>query len=252
MWASIPFLVGAALGADEPEDQYRYLAGLADRGLHDLVVAEARVFLAEHPRHARADRARFHLGESLFALERFGEAGPEFERLDRSQGFEFAVEVDFRRGQCSLEQGAADAAEPAFEAVLAAGDGYLTVPATFLLGEARLRSGEPAKASERYRQVLAAEPEGEFADDAAHGLVWCARSVDDHAATVAAAGQFLGRFADDGRASEVWLLRGEAELELGAFEEALTSYSRTRGAEHASASLRGRAFALAGLGRHAD
>ena len=103
--------------------------------------------------------------------------------------------------------------------------------------------------------MLEREPEGAHAADAACGLCWCAHRAKKYDAVLELSGRFLTRFPRHARAGEAQFLRSEALFELARFEEALASYQRVptgeRG-EFADAALRGAAFALAALERHAE
>ena len=60
-------LVASVLGAlpavllDDADEQYAFIAGLAEKGMHDRVVKEAEGFLQQYPKHAKADAARYRL-----------------------------------------------------------------------------------------------------------------------------------------------------------------------------------------------
>ena len=60
--------VVALLGvpAQDADEQYTYVAALAEKGLHDRVVREAREFLRANPNHAKAELARYRLACALF------------------------------------------------------------------------------------------------------------------------------------------------------------------------------------------
>ena len=52
--------------AGDALEQYRFVVGLADKGLHEEVVREARSFLREHGRDEHADQVRYRLGAALY------------------------------------------------------------------------------------------------------------------------------------------------------------------------------------------
>src|SRR5687768_6091178 len=108
---AIGWLAAAQSGAD---DQYAYVAGLAEKGLHDRVVKEAESFLREHSGHPKSALARYRLACALFELHREADAATHFRELAQRSGFEFAAEVQFRLGQCELAAGRCDPAAKAF------------------------------------------------------------------------------------------------------------------------------------------
>ena len=103
------FVLALALCAapmqDKAEEQYAYVAALAEKGLSERVVREAQSFLNEHAGHPKADTVRYRLGCALFELQREKDAAPVFRELARKPDFEFAAEVQFRLGQCLLAAG---------------------------------------------------------------------------------------------------------------------------------------------------
>ncbi|QDU65986.1 tetratricopeptide repeat protein [Engelhardtia mirabilis] len=242
----------ASLGTPAPPDadeDYQYLAGLAQRGLHELVVPEARKFIGEYPSDSRLPQARYRLGDALFALDRFEESLAEFERLDRVTGFDLAFEVDLRRGQCQLELGRPELAIEPLRSVADGGPQYLDRSATFLLAEALLRSGDAERADRRYAEVLE-DGGGDLAADAWHGRVWCAFDAGRHADCAERAAEFLRRFESDPRADEVRFLAAESDLERGQAERALAGFLAVRSGDQVDAALRGAGFAAAALDRH--
>ncbi len=226
---------------DEGDDQYHYIVGLCERGLHERAVREADAFLESFPRHARRDSCRYRLATSLFELDRREEARQHLARLSRLSGFEFAPEVWFRLGQCELERGAFDAASQALQRARASDREYLRVPAEFLLGEADFRRERFGPAGEHYAAVLRAEDPAaaEYARDAGYGLCWCSFRLGQLDSAVERIEAFLERWPADPLAGELRLLLGEAHLESGRPEPALAEYRRVEEGPHRPAALRG-------------
>ena len=52
-------------------DEYNYIAGLFEKGFHELVVTEAKKFLQAHPEHPRVPLVRYRLGQSLFESKKY-------------------------------------------------------------------------------------------------------------------------------------------------------------------------------------
>lgn len=236
---------------DSADDQYQYVVGLAEKGLHDRVVKEAESFLAEHPRHAKTDLARYRLAASLFELKREKDALPHLRELAQRTGFELESEVLFRLGQCELSAERFDAAATAFERVLALGKDYLREPSTWMLGEARLRAKDYAAAQKHYAAVIAMAPQGTYAADAACGLAWCAYRLGRPAEALERIESALDRIGDGERGSEMAFLAGECLLDLERPDAALQAYSAVENGPFADAALRGAGFARAAAGDHA-
>jgi TolA-binding protein len=242
---------GPPAAAQDADEQYQYLVGLSEKGLHDRVVKEAQSFLQQFPRHEKADLARYRLACALFELKRNPEALKEFRELASRRGFAFEAEVAFRLGQCELEAGDCQAAGQALARVLALGKDYLAVPATFVLGEARFRCKDFQQAEKSYAAVLEKDAQGEYAGDAACGLAWCAFRQGQHELAVERISRALAAGTARARADELQFLLGEAQLELQRPQEALAAYRAVRGGPFADAAARGAAFAMAALGDHA-
>ena len=236
-------------GADE---QYQYVAGLCERGLHDVAVREAEAFLRKWPRHEKADLARYRLASSLFELGRLDQASEQYVALARVRSFEYAAEVQFRLGQCLLDAGRPADAVRAFEQVARHDKPYLQLPATFFLGEAHLAAEDYGAASERYATVLTADDPGEYRRDAEYGLVWCAFRLGESDRAISRIGSFLRSRPEDPAASELRFLLGECQLAAGRPAEALDAYSKVRGGDYAAPALRGAAFALSASKQHAQ
>src|SRR5580765_4254084 len=120
------FLSPVLDGADE---QYSFIAGLAEKGMHERVVKEAESFLAQYPKHAKADAARYRLACALFELKETEKASAQFQKLAGRRNFEFEAEVHLRLGQCQLEAGDCEKAELEFRRAVDGGKDYLAAPA---------------------------------------------------------------------------------------------------------------------------
>lgn len=245
-------LVLAAAPLEDPVDeQYAYVAALAEKGLHAQVVREAQAFLEQHPQHEKADLARYRLGCALFELAREREALPVLQQLSQRGEFEFAAEVQFRLGQCLLATGAREAAEAALARVLAARKEYLAAPALALLANSELVRRDDARALSHFEALLARKDAGEYAADARCGRAWCLQHLGrtSEAADAARAAMALAPAA---RTGELGFLLGECLLDAHDAAGALEAYAKVAQGEFADAALRGGAFARAELGQHAE
>lgn len=245
--ASSPLASPAQSSADE---QYRFLAGLVDKGLHELAVEEAGAFLRAHPKHEKAPLARYRLAGALWELGRRDEAGREYDALVRLERFEYRAECLFRSGECALARSDDAHARSAFEGVLAAGQDYLVAPALFALAEAHFRAQRFAEAEPRYVELLRVQPTSAEAPLARRALVWCAWERGDVAETALRARDSLRGERDPERRDELLLLLGEALLASDA-KAALEAFRALATPAQAAARLRGEGFALAALGDRA-
>ncbi|MBC8328737.1 MAG: tetratricopeptide repeat protein [Planctomycetes bacterium] len=247
----LPLLLLAPAPAQTgPDEEYQFLVGLSEKGMHDLVVQEATDFLGSYPRHEKASAARYRLALALFELDRLPEAAPHFQRLARSDGFEFRAEAAMRFGQCRLAEGEHGQAAAAFEEVLGYSSDYLELPATFLLAEARFRGGDFEAAEARYLRVLELPENDAYSRDSLYGAAWCAFRLDHFDDAVARAREFERRHGSDELVQEMRFLAGEARLEAGDARGALADYQRVDGGPFADAAMRGAGFAAAELSDH--
>jgi len=243
-------LVFVLLGvpAQDADEQYAYVAALAEKGLHERVVREAQAFLRAHPEHARARAARYRLACALFELGRDAEARAAFAELARLPDFEFAAEVQFRLGQCLARAGERAAAEACFARVLQLGKDYLRAPTLALLAESELARKAHAEALAHYDALVALG--GQAADyqaDAQVGRVWCLFRLGRHAEAASAA-RAASRGAGPERAAELAFLLGECLLEQQDARGAASAYARVESGPFADAALRGAGFAQLALG----
>lgn len=251
---TVPLLLALSLSLppalDEGDDQYHFIAGLAEKGLHEQVVRESTRFLERFADHGKADLARYRLASALFDLGQVTDARPHFATLAKRPEFRFADEVAFRHGQCELDAGEYDAAVAAFERARSGEAEYLRTPATFLLGESHFRAGRFQDASGFYSQTFEADAEGEYARDAVHGLAWCAFRLEELDRAVAHAEAFFQRWPKDERVPELRFVAGESHLEAGRPRQALVEYEHVTGGSYHAAALRGAGFACAELSDH--
>jgi len=244
-------LLGApALAQSSAEEQYRYLAGLVEKGLHDLAVREARDFLRQHPTDARAELVRYRLAGALWELGSADDAVREYATLARSAGFEYRAECLFRCGEAARARSDADGARQAFEGVLAAGQGYLVPPALLALAELDLAAKRLDESEQRAAELVRAYPKSAEAALARRTLAWCAWERGDAPETVRRVRAFLREESDPERRDELRLLLGEALLSQDP-RAALETFRTLETPAQAEARARGEGFALAALEDHA-
>jgi TolA-binding protein len=245
--------LGTIPPADDADDAAQYIAGLADKGLDDLVVKEGRAFLKQHGTHARATLVRYLVGDVLFERDDFAGARPLFAAVADASGFERRREARFRLGQCALELGDAPAAIVALEACIENEPDYLVAPATFLLGEARFAADDVSGAEAAYWAVMQLADPGSYAFDAACAMCWTAKARGAHDQVAQRVEACIGAATEgEPRLPELWLLLGETRYTLGQHEAALAAFEAVAAGEQRAAAERGTAFALVALGRDAE
>ena len=231
-----------------PDEQYQFVIGLAEKGLHEQVIREAEDFLGSYPDHQKAVPTRYRLAAAQYSLGRLADAATNFTPLAALEGFEFRAESGLRLAQCQLAADQFTEAAASLETVLILEKEYLLKPSTFLLAEAYFRGGEYEKAKKRYVEVAGVE---EYTKDSLYGMTWCAYRLQDYDEAVRIANDFAGRFGNDPLVAELMFLAGEAHLEAGRSEEALASYQKVAAGPFVDAAVRGAGFAAAKVGDHA-
>lgn len=243
----------SAANQDAAETSYSYLSGLAEKGLHDLVVRAANDFLKDHPRHARTRHVQYRLGVALVELGRAREALDALSEPASERAFEFAAEANLRLARAAASTGDAARAEAAATRALEWGRDYLRPLALATRAEARAARGEWQLARADHEAVLACRPEPEAELDARMGAAWCAwrggdpRRGADEARALCARADLPAARADVAR-----VLLGECELDAGRAAEALDAFRSVRGETSAEAAARGAGHALVALKRQRE
>ncbi|MCZ6599147.1 MAG: tetratricopeptide repeat protein, partial [Planctomycetota bacterium] len=257
-----------AMAPDEGDDAYRFLVGLGQKGMHEMVVKEGESFLREHPRHKKTNLARYRLASALFELDRKQESAPHFDVLTKKRGFEYGTESWFRLALCRLEAENWRGAQQALEQVIAAKEEYLLEHARFLLADCAFQLDDFARAEKGYLDILRTSPRSrgavglspgaagssDYARDAASGAAWCAWRLEKTDDAIERIEEFLSRFGDDpadGYADELRIVLGEARMRKEDPERALEAYGAVGDGPQKEAALRGIGFARADLGDHA-
>jgi len=242
-----PFLVQAKNAQDSAgNDEYNYIAGLFEKGFHELVITEAKKFLQAHPDHPRVPLVRYRFGQSLFEQKKFEPARTELGKLEPTpQGFEFAFEVSFRLGQCALELGQTAEAARRFDQIAArAGDHYLAPAAAYFAGEAHFKLNEFPAAAKAYAATVKNE-KSEYARGALYGLCWSLYKAGEFVPAVDSLQLFLQRHPKDAAVAEMQFLLGECYLRDGKPAEALAAFQKVPQGEWYDDALSGAGFAAA-------
>jgi TolA-binding protein len=229
-------------------DEYNYIAGLFEKGFHELVIAEAKKFLAAHPEHPRVPLVRYRLGQSLFESKKFEEARTELGKLEPPpKDFEFALEVSFRLGQCALELGQTAEAARRFDQIAATGaNHYLAPAANYFAGEAHFKLNEFPAAAKAYAATVKDE-KSEYARGALYGLCWSLYKAGEFAPAADSLQLFLQRHPKDAAVAEMQFLLGECQLRDGKADAALASFQKVPQGEWYDDALSGAGFAAADL-----
>ncbi len=161
--------------------------------------------------------ATFYLGEALFALQRFEEAGRRYaEVLAADPRGEYARASEYGLLWCAFRSGRHDEVlqrSQAFERAHAGEDDAAEIlsEVSFLRGEALLATGEPRKALQAYQ----AAGGGVHAESAARGAAFALSALSEHAAAAQAFEELLARFPEGRHAPEAALQAGVERLRAG-------------------------------------
>lgn len=241
-----------AASRDDGERAYAYLAGLAEKGLSEMVVKEARAFLRDRPAHSRCDHVRYRLGVACLELGRPTEAVEALLPVSQQREFEFRGEANLRLARAYLSSGDATRAEPCATRALEWGRDYLHTMALTLRAEVRAARSDWKGARADHEAIVARADDPARVIDARIGIAWCAlRSGDAAAGAVAAAALARDPLLPAARADEVRVLAGECALDIGRTQEALGFFASVRDAAWVDAAGRGTGYARAAAGDHA-
>lgn len=243
-----PFVQAKSAQDAAGNDEYNYISGLFEKGFHELVITEAKKFLAAHPDHPRVPLVRYRLGQSLFESKKYEDARTELAKLEPTpQGFEFAVEVSFRLGQCALELGQTAEAARRFDAIAAdSASHYLAPAASYFAGEAHFKLNEFPAAAKAYAATVKNE-KSEYARGALYGLCWSLYKANQFEPAADSLQLFLQRHAKDAAVAEMQFLLGECELRDGKPADALAAFQKVPQGEWYDDALSGAGFAAADL-----
>ncbi|MCE9554546.1 MAG: tetratricopeptide repeat protein [Planctomycetes bacterium] len=154
------------LQADEATDQYAVAAAHYAAHRWDLAATEFRTLLDRFPQSARANEARYFLGESLVQSGHFRQAAEVFGQLvDRKPEPQIARRTLFRQGEALHLAGDAASAEPVLRMYLQQySDDPSAVHALCYHGAALLTLHKPAEAQKRFDEALARTSAGNLAE----------------------------------------------------------------------------------------
>lgn len=242
-----------AASAQQADDAYNYIAGLFERGHHELVATEAAKFLRDHPDHPRIDRVRYRLGQSLFEQKDYEASRQAFATLAGNPGFEFSAECELRLGQCALSLDHKDEAAAIFRQLsdrLQDSDHYLAGPAAFFAAEAAFQGGDFLRASGYYARTLKHPDAEEYQRGALYGLAWSCYRQGELEVAEQSFEMFLRRYPDDPACGEAQFLLGECLLHQGLTAPALEAFQKVPEGEYLDDALSAAGFAAAKLEQH--
>ena len=153
--------------AGEADDLYRFATGNYANKRWKHAIEEFREFLDKYPDDARADKAAFYLGDTLFQSENYVEAATYFHQyLTRKPNGPLARSALFRAGVAEYLAKKFAPAEADLEPFLTAypddkSNAY-TLP---YLGKIAMQRGDSAAAEKYFRVGLQGFPRGDMEDD---------------------------------------------------------------------------------------
>lgn len=225
------------------------IAGLLERKLPELALAEATRWIERLPSGPDRPLADLYQGECLFQLGRFAEAEAAFERARRAPPTGRLGELLLRLAQCGFERGDAALCAARCGELLALPASPLHAAARALLGDAELSRGRAAEAEAAYAALIASGEPGAVGLDALYGGAFSARDLGRAELALERAASFRQRLPADRRAIDLALLMADLELARGrpaVAEAALTGLSAALEAlEPGERAERGAALALA-------
>ncbi|HZZ72299.1 MAG TPA: tetratricopeptide repeat protein [Pirellulales bacterium] len=213
-WILTAFLAwsacAAAARADAGDDQYAVAAGNYAHGRWDLATKEFRDFIKAYPKHPRANRAIFYLGEALVQQNKFADAAPYFtDFMKRDPGNPLAKQALFRAGEAAYMTGQGDDAQEKLHQFLEHyPDDKLNGYAIPYLGDLAVARDDPKTAENYYNEGLQHFPHGPLADDCRFGLARTLQMQGDLKQAIKLYGELAAKSGSD--------LADSAQFQLGA------------------------------------
>jgi TolA-binding protein len=200
-------------------ESYDFAAALFDRGMHERSIPAWRKFLKSYPNDRRANKARFHLGESLFQTKEMKSALEEFESYLTAKKGDLRREAYFRRGDILAQLDRhADAIKSLSEVRKKSGDD-VWVAATYISAESLLKLNRKKNARSLLSSILKAKNNEAYRANAELALGFLSFEEDDFSTAKSAFLNVAQGVALKEIAAEAKLMLGECELELGDFEQ---------------------------------
>ena len=140
--------------AQKSSESYDFAAALFDKGLYERAIPAWRSYLKLNPRGKQAERARFHLAESLFQTDDFGDAEKEFRKFLNARPTALVREGRMRLGEILFKSEKWQSAQSEFRQVMNKKGDEVFVAAAYLCAECALKQNDTKTASDLFKSVL--------------------------------------------------------------------------------------------------
>ncbi len=133
-------------------------------------------FVEVHPTHYAVPEAFYRAAESLFNLGNWAKAQDAYQKVinayqNDSQHQQFAIDAQFRLGECYFQQKLMEEAKNAFDLLLRQhGTSPIAAEAQYWIGEVLLEQKKYPEAIHEYQKVVNLYPRSEVVDDAQYGI----------------------------------------------------------------------------------
>ncbi len=147
---------GMVAGNVAAVDDFQVAADLVARQDWEAAADELATFIAEHPESARANDARYLLGESLVQRRRYAEARAQFERfLEATDQHRYRLQAEFRAAEAAFQLADYRAARRGLETFRGRyPDHHLSLYAAAYLGELALIDGDGPAARKLFEEAV--------------------------------------------------------------------------------------------------
>lgn len=229
----------------------------------DLAAAEkaAFVFVATYAQHSQIAAVTFLVGEYRYRLERFAEAVPAFETFLKAYAdHPLAADAGYKAGWACWQIEEPARARTFFQKVATAfPQSELAPEAAFMAGRCAAKADDAVGAAADFERAMALAPKSDAGLRAALERIRIEHQGKRYAEALTRAEAFLKAYTEVPQAAErlpfARLYQGEALLELGRPQEALTAYAAGVASGDATvvrASRMGHAWALRKLDKPAE
>lgn len=194
-----------------------------------LAAAAFENLLRDYPDSDLKEEAQFFIGDSFFLAEDYNGAIAKYQRfISLYPESPLRVSATFRIGSAYFQKKDFVEARANFQAVLDRYPKDFFAPiAAYCIAESHLVAGQYREAMFAYTKVITAYPETiKVSPLARFKLAWASYQVGDFTQAVRTAENFLALYPTNALAKNVYLIMGNALIQLKRFQEATSAFQR--------------------------
>ncbi len=217
---------GAVRAAEDPAADHYYRGNaLYNRKMHALAIEEYKLFLAEHPNHAKAENARHGMALSYYSMRKYAEAEPMLKALVAKGKAGDKEQLALLHGQCLLQLDKPADAEAVFASVIrSTSDGIFRNAIAGVL-EAQYRQGKWTDCIASADTLLKAGTTPDYQKRALYQAAYACHQLEKFAQALPYLEKLQPLVEDDPMAPQATFFLAESYRETGKLEEAAEKYT---------------------------